>query len=56
MVRDDSPYEFGDITIDGGLGEDEPPEGCENGTDAVIVDGDAMTFRTYRKSSRDRPD
>lgn len=55
MVYNDSPYEFGDITTDGGLGDEEHPEGCENGTDAVIVDGDAMSFRSY-KSRVDRPD
>jgi hypothetical protein len=53
-MQEDSPYEYGDITTDGGLGDDEPPEGCENGTDAVIVDGDAMTFRNYQKT--DQPD
>lgn len=49
MVEHDTPYEFGDITIDGGL-EDEVPNGCENGTDVVVVDGDAMSFRSYLRS------
>lgn len=49
MVRHDTPYEFGDITTDGGLDAD-APDGCENGTDVVVVDGDAMSFRSYLKS------
>lgn len=56
MHHEDSPYEFGDITTDGGLGEDDPPEGCENGTDAVIVDGSAMTYRSYKQTEPDTTD
>ncbi len=51
MEFDDSAYDYGGIDTDGGLGDDEPPEGCEHGTDAVIVDGDAMTYRSYERAS-----
>lgn len=47
MEYDDNPYEFGDATTDGGL-DKETPEGCENGGDAVIVDGEAVSYRSYR--------
>jgi hypothetical protein len=48
MELHDDPYEYGDMTTDGGLAGDSPPEGCENGGDAVIVDGDAMSYRSYQ--------
>lgn len=54
MELADSPYEFGDTTTDGGLGSDDPPDGCEEGADAVIVDGDAMTYRSYKLAADDR--
>lgn len=46
--HDDDPYEFGDITTDGGLGDDDPPDGVAEGTDTVIVDGTAVSYRRYR--------
>lgn len=49
MVEHGTPYEFGDTSTDGGLDED-APDGCEEGTDLVVVDGDAMSFRSYLKT------
>lgn len=49
MTRQDDPYEYGDITTDGGLGDDDPPQGAAEGTDTVIVDGEAVTYRRYRR-------
>lgn len=49
MELNDNPYEYGDTTTDGGLGSDDIPDGCENGGDAVIVDGDAMSYRSYKR-------
>lgn len=49
MELHDDPYEYGDMTTNGGL-DDDAPDGCENGADAVIVDGDAMSYRSYRKN------
>ncbi|MFC7175581.1 hypothetical protein [Halosegnis marinus] len=48
MEFTDDPYEYGDATTDGGLGGDDTPEGCENGGDAVIVDGTAVSYRSYK--------
>ena len=50
MEYNDDPYEFGDATTDGGLSE-ETPDGCENGGDAVIVDGEARSYRRYRSDA-----
>ncbi|MFB6118692.1 hypothetical protein [Halosegnis sp.] len=47
MVAEENPYEFGDASTDIGLDE-EVPEGCEHGSDAVIVDGKAVSYRSYR--------
>lgn len=49
MELNDNPYEYGDTTTDGGLGSDDIPDGCKNGGDAVIVDGDAMSYRSYKR-------
>ncbi|WP_435194450.1 hypothetical protein [Natronomonas sp. EA1] len=53
MVERNSPYEYGDITTDGGLGSDDPPEDHEDGTDTVIVDGSAMSYRSYCRHTGD---
>lgn len=53
MVEHDVPYEFGDVTTDGGLGGDEPPAGHENGSDTVIVNGEARSFRSYLAADTD---
>ncbi|MDZ7745614.1 MAG: hypothetical protein U5K28_03475 [Halobacteriales archaeon] len=47
MEMTDNPYEYGDEQMDSGL-EGAAPEGCENGGDAVIVDGDAISYRSYQ--------
>ena len=49
MEYDDNPYEFGDATTDGGL-DSETPDGCENGGDSVIVDGEAVSYRSYESN------
>jgi hypothetical protein len=46
MVRHTTPYEYGGELPDGGLGGDEPPVESET----VIVDGAAMSYRSYRRS------
>jgi hypothetical protein len=45
MSRHTTPYVFGDERGDGGL-EAEPES--EHGTETVIVDGDAMSYRSYK--------
>lgn len=47
MEMTDNPYEYGDEQMDGGL-EGRTPEGCENGGDAVIVDGESVSYRSYQ--------
>lgn len=49
MARDHTPYEYGDADTDGGLDDGDPPKEHESGVDTVIVDGDAMTYRSYEK-------
>jgi len=46
MTEHTNPYVFGDETGDGGLEVD--PE-SDHGTETVIVDGDAMSYRSYQK-------
>lgn len=48
MTLHDDPYEFGDVTTDGGLGDDDPPEGTAEGVDTVIVDGEVRSYRRYK--------
>ena len=45
MAEHTNPYVFGDERGDGGL-EVEPAS--DHGTETVIVDGDAMSYRSYR--------
>lgn len=45
MVQINTPYEYGDIDMEA-LGED-PPHERQHGTDTVIVDGSAMSYRRY---------
>ena len=49
MEFTDDPYEYGDASTDGGLGDDDAPEGCENGGDPVIVDGETVSYRSYQR-------
>lgn len=53
MSQHDMPYEFGDVTTDGGLGDDDLPAGHENGSDIVIVDGEVRSFRSYVAADTD---
>ncbi|WP_254822643.1 hypothetical protein [Haloglomus halophilum] len=46
MAEHSNPYVFGDEAGDGGLEVD--PE-SDHGTETVIVDGDAMSYRSYQK-------
>jgi len=47
MESTENPYEYGDETADSGL-DDVTPDGCKNGGDAVIVEGDAVSYRSYQ--------
>lgn len=47
MVRQDTPYEYGDIDLEA-LGEG-PPHERQHGTDVVIVDGSTMSYRSYAR-------
>lgn len=46
MVRHSTPYVYGDERGDGGLDAD--PE-SDHGTETVIVDGSAMSYRSYQR-------
>lgn len=49
MVKSDIPYEYGDADIEA-VGED-PPYEQQHGTDMVIVDGSAMSYRSYTRAN-----
>lgn len=46
MTEHTTPYVFGDEAADGGM--DVELE-SEHGTETVIVDGDAMSYRSYQR-------
>lgn len=46
MVEHTTPYQYGDERGDGGL--DAEPE-SDHGTETVIVDGSAMSYRSYQR-------
>lgn len=46
MSEHTTPYVFGDERGDGGL---EAELESEHGTETVIVDGDAMSYRSYQR-------
>lgn len=47
MARSTTPYEYGDIDLEA-IG-DGPPQEHRHGTDTVIVEGSAMSYRSYVK-------
>lgn len=50
MVNDHTPYEYGDA--DTKAIDDGPPPESSHGTDTVIVDGSAMSYRWYVAAER----
>lgn len=46
MSEHTNPYVFGDERGDGGM---ETELDSEHGTETVIVDGDAMSYRSYQR-------
>jgi hypothetical protein len=51
MVETYTPYEYGDAEIEA-VGED-PPHEQQHGTDMVIVDGSAMSYRSYTSAEHE---
>jgi len=47
MVQHDIPYEYGDADLEA-VGED-PPHERQHGAEMVIVEGSAMSYRSYTK-------
>ncbi|CAI49477.1 uncharacterized protein NP_2772A [Natronomonas pharaonis DSM 2160] len=50
MVENHTPYEYGDADI-AAIGE-EPPHERQHGSDMVIVDGAAMSYRSYTRAEQ----
>jgi hypothetical protein len=48
MVETHTPYEYGDANIEA-IGEG-PPHEQQHGSDMVIVEGSAMSYRSYTRS------
>ena len=48
MRPNHTPYDYGDAETEA-LGED-PPHERQHGLDTVIVDGSAMSYRSYTRS------
>jgi len=46
-----TPYEYGEIDVEA-VGED-PPHERQHGTDTVIVDGSAMSYRSYTRAEEE---
>ena len=51
MVETYTPYTYGDADIEA-VGED-PPHEQQHGTDMVIVDGSAMSYRSYTSAEHE---
>lgn len=51
MRSDHTPYDYGDAETEA-LGEDLPHE-QRHGTDTVIVDGSAMSYRSYTRTEEE---
>lgn len=51
MRNDHTPYEYGDAETEA-IGES-PPHERQHGTDMVIVEGSAMSYRCYVKTATD---
>lgn len=51
MRSDHTPYDYGDAETEA-LGED-PPHERQHGMDTVIVDGSAMSYRSYTRTEEE---
>lgn len=51
MRSDHTPYDYGDAETEP-LGED-PPHELQHGLDTVIVDGSAMSYRSYTREAEE---
>lgn len=51
MARNHTPYDYGDAETEA-IGES-PPHERQHGSEMVIVDGSAMSYRSYVKTAPD---